>query len=279
LVGEAAAGGETLVTTGFIGKTPAGEITTLGRGGSDFSAALFGERLAAEEIQIWTDVDGVMTADPRVVPAARLLDTLSFEEASELAYYGAKVLHPATIVPAIKKNIPVRVLNTMRPEIRGTTIVRAGVKAPTVAKSIATKKNIHVINITSLRMLLAHGFLARIFEIFDRYQVVIDMVATSEVSVSVTTDSERNLEPALAEIRGFAEVEHRSGRTILYLVGHGLRETAGIASVFFQTLADAGVNIEMISQGSTRINIGIIIQDGDAARAVQTLHRRFFERA
>ncbi len=267
---------DVIVTTGFIGRTAGGEITTLGRGGSDYSASLFGERIHAEEIQIWTDVDGVMSADPRIVAKARLLEQLSFEEASELAYYGAKVLHPATIVPAVKKNIPVRVLNTYRPESRGTVILREGGQAPTVVKSIAHKKGIHLVHIVSLRMLQAHGFLARIFDVFDRHQIVIDMVATSEVSVSVTTDSDRNLDRAIAELRQFAEVEHRPKRTILCVVGFGLREAVGVPGAIFTTLGEAGVTIEMISQGSTRINIALLIRDEEAERAVQALHAKFF---
>ncbi|MDP7035715.1 MAG: aspartate kinase [Planctomycetota bacterium] len=265
------------VTTGFIARNRKGEFTTLGRGGSDFTAALFGEYLDAKEIQIWTDVDGVMTADPKIVSGARPIAELSFEEASELAYYGAKVLHPSTIIPAVRKNIPVRVLNTREPDHLGTVIVAEGHPGPRVAKSIVHKRGLHLLNIVSTRMLLAHGFLARIFEVFDRHQVVIDMVATSEVSVSVTTDSDEFLSAAIEDLSAFAEVEWEKEKTVVCVVGHGLRSTVGMASQIFRTMEEEKINIEMISQGATRINVGFLVDDDRAVQAVRALHSTFFE--
>jgi aspartate kinase len=175
-----------VVMGGFIGSSTSGVTTTLGRGGSDFSAAIAGAGIEAEEIQIWTDVDGMLTCDPRVLPGGRLLKKISFEEAAEMAYFGAKVLHPATVLPAVEKNIPVRILNSRRPDVEGTLIVGETVTSTNPVKSIACKRGITVVNIRSLRMLMAYGFLRRIFEVFDRYKTPVDMVATSEVSVSLT---------------------------------------------------------------------------------------------
>ncbi len=183
-----------VVMGGFIGATEEGVTSTLGRGGSDFTAAIVGAGIGAEEIQIWTDVDGMLTADPTVMQGGFRVKTISFAEAAELAYFGAKVLHPATVVPAIEKNIPVRILNSRRPQVEGTLIVRETVHCANVAKSIACKKKITVVNIVSSRMLMAHGFLRRIFEVFDRYETSVDMIATSEVSVSLTIDNTARLE-------------------------------------------------------------------------------------
>ncbi|MBV9742386.1 MAG: aspartate kinase, partial [Acidobacteriia bacterium] len=196
-----------IVMGGFIGSTEDGVTTTLGRGGSDFTAAIVGAGIGAEEIQIWTDVDGMLTADPTIMPGGHRVKTISFAEAAELAYFGAKVLHPATLVPAIEKNIPVMILNSRRPDVPGTRIVAQSVPCENAVKSIACKRQISLLNIHSTRMLMAHGFLRRIFEVFDRFETPVDMVATSEISVSLTIDNSSRLEEIIAELRQFAEVE------------------------------------------------------------------------
>ena len=197
--------GKIVVMGGFIGATEEGVTTTLGRGGSDFSASLVGAAMGAEEIQIWTDVDGMLTADPNTVPGARRLKVISFAEAAELAYFGAKVLHPSTVIPAVEQNIPVLILNSRRPEVPGTRVVRENVPCANPIKSIASKRPITVVHIHSTRMLMAHGFLRRIFEVFDRYETPVDMVATSEVSVSATIDSTARLDEIRRELEEIAE--------------------------------------------------------------------------
>ncbi|HYF01587.1 MAG TPA: aspartate kinase [Planctomycetota bacterium] len=265
------------IVTGYIGKTRNGDITTLGRNGSDFSATILGAALDAEEIEIWSDVDGIMTADPRIAPTAKPIDTLTFDEASELAYYGGKVLHPATITPAVRKRIPVRCLNTFKPDHPGTAIVPTAVgSSPKGIKSIAHNLKNLIITISSPRMLQGHGFLARIFEIFGRHKISVDMVSTSEVTVSVTVDTNRNLEAAVAELRKFAEVSVEQDKAIICVVGEGLRNTRGIAGDVFSALRDDGVNVLMISQGASKISIAFVVEDADAPKAVQAMHRKFF---
>jgi aspartate kinase len=268
--------GEVPVVTGFIAKDKDGFLTTLGRGGSDYSAAIFGAALAAEEIEIWTDVDGVMSADPRIVPAAKSLDRMSFAEAAELAYYGAKVIHPATIQPAVAKDIPIRVLNTFRPDSAGTLILRKVEGAAPGVRSIASKSGITTIHVTSHRMLLQHGFMARLFQVFERHRVVIDMVSTSEVSVSVTTDNPRDLPSLESDLRAFAEVRVETGRSILCLVGDRLRDQPELMERIFRTLRTASIPARMVSVGASRINVSLVVDAGDAGKAVQTLHREFF---
>lgn len=264
------------VITGYVGKTRAGDITTLGRNGSDFTATILGAALDADEVQIWSDTDGIMTADPRVVPDARPIEQLTFEEASELAYYGGKVLHPATIVPAIRRRIPVRALNTFRPDHPGTAITPSAAPKAGGAKSIAYHLGNYVVNVTSSRMLMGHGFLARIFEAFARHKVVVNMIATSEVSVSVTTDSARNLDLATRDLEQVGEVTVEKDRAIICVVGEGLKLTPGIAGDIFGALRDASVNVLMISQGASKINVAFVVQNEDAHRCVQALHRKFF---
>lgn len=268
--------GEIGVVTGFIAKDRDGFLTTLGRGGSDYSAAIFGAALGAEEIEIWTDVDGVMSADPRIVPEARSLDRMSFAEAAELAYYGAKVIHPATIQPAVAKDIPIRVLNTFRPSSPGTLILSSVPGAAPGVRSIASKSGITTIHVTSHRMLLQHGFMARLFQVFERHRVVIDMVSTSEVSVSVTTDNPRDLAALAADLRAFAEVRVEAGRSILCLVGDRLRDLPDVMERIFGTLRKASIPVRMISVGASRINVSLVVDQADGAKAVQALHREFF---
>jgi aspartate kinase len=266
------------VVTGFIGATEDGRITTLGRGGSDYSAAIIGAAVNATEIEIWTDVDGVMSADPRVVAEAKTIPSLSFTEAAELAYFGAKVLHPKTIHPAVRKSIPVRVLNTFRPEAKGTVITAdgAGIDSDQPARAMAAKKGITVVQIVSTRMLLAHGFLAKIFEAFARHRIVVDLVATSEVSVSLTIESDENLPRALSELRRFADVQVITGRALVAVVGLGIGDALGIAGRVFGALAAARVNIELISAGSGRANMSMVVAEQDADRAVCALHAALY---
>ena len=263
-----------VVMGGFIASTEDGVTTTLGRGGSDYTAAIVGAGIDAEEIQIWTDVDGMLTADPTILPGGHRVKTISFAEAAELAYFGAKVLHPATVVPAIEKNIPVMILNSRRPDVPGTRITAESVHCENVVKSIACKRKITTVNIHSTRMLMAHGFLHRIFEIFDRYETPVDMVATSEVSVSLTIDSTRHIDLILGDLRQFAEatVEHDS--VIVCLVGENIRHTPGVARRVFNSLD--GINIRMISQGASLLNISFVVAETDLLRTVTALHEEFF---
>jgi aspartate kinase len=268
---------ETLVLTGFLGQDREGRTTTLGRGGSDFTAAIVGRAMSAREIQIWTDVDGIMTANPQIVPGARTIEVLSFAEASELAYYGAKVVHPATVIPAVRANIPIRVLNTLRPESRGTLVLPECGAAAGVVKSIANKTGIVLIHITSSRMLLHHGFLARIFEIFGRLEIVIDMIATSEVSVSVTTDSLASVDDAVRELSEFAEVSVESPLGMVCLVGEGIKRTVGTPGRIFGVLGREGINVRMISMGAGGTNISLLVREDEMAPSVRALHRVCFE--
>jgi aspartate kinase len=263
-----------VVMGGFIGSTLDGQTTTLGRGGSDYSAAIVGAGIDAEEIQIWTDVDGMLTADPRIIPHARRVKNLSFAEAAEMAYFGAKVLHPATVVPAVEKNIPVLILNSRRPDVEGTYIGAEAIACNNAVKSISCKRGVTILNIRSTRMLMAHGFLRRIFEVFDRHHTSVDMVSTSEVSVSLTLDETEQLPTILTELREFAEVTAEEGQAIVCLVGENIRHTPGIAGRTFHSLD--GLNIRMISQGASLMNIGFVIGDIDLEGAVQTLHNEFF---
>lgn len=263
-----------VVMGGFIGSSSAGVITTLGRGGSDFSAAIAGAGLDAEEIQIWTDVDGMLTCDPRVLPGGMRIRRVSFDEAAEMAYFGAKVLHPATVQPAMEKNIPVRILNSRRPEVEGTLIVSREVSSANPVKSIACKRGITVVHIRSLRMLMAHGFLRRIFDVFDRFRTSVDMVATSEVSVSLTIDQTHALDDITAELARIADVSVVSGQAIVCLVGDAIRDTPGVASRAFASLRD--INIGMISQGASRRNLSLVVSEDALRSAVERLHEEFF---
>lgn len=265
---------EVVVMGGFIGATLDGVTTTLGRGGSDFTASIVGAGIDAEEIEIWTDVDGMLTADPTILPGGHRVKIISFAEAAELAYFGAKVLHPATVVPAVEKNIPVLILNSRRPEVAGTRIVAGSVPCDNVVKSIACKRRITLVNVHSTRMLMAHGFLHRIFEIFDRLETPVDMVATSEVSVSLTIDNPARLEEVLAELREFSEASTEAEQAIVCLVGENIRYTPGVARRVF--LALEGINIRMISQGASLLNLGFVVAEADLARTVAALHAEFF---
>jgi aspartate kinase len=268
------AASQVVVMGGFIASTESGVTSTLGRGGSDFSAAIIGAGVGADEIQIWTDVDGMLTSDPRVLAGGHRVKAISFAEAAELAYFGAKVLHPSTVVPAIEKNIPVLILNSRRPEAGGTRIVAESVPSANPIKSIACKKGIAVVSIRSTRMLMAHGFLRRIFEIFDRHETSVDMVTTSEVSVSLTIDNTKALEEIAAELRMFSEVAIERDRALVALVGDRIGTTRGVAHRVFRALN--GVNVRMISQGASLLNLSFVIAGEDLEKAVAALHSELF---
>jgi aspartate kinase len=268
--------GEVPVLQGFIGSTRSGITTTIGRGGSDYSAAIIGAALDAYDIQIWTDVDGIMTCDPRMVPEARRVRVISFDEAAELAYFGAKVLHPATILPAVQKKIPVHVLNSYKPSQEGTLITDEAPPCENPVKSIAFKSGISIINITSTRMLMAHGFLKKIFEIFDHFKVPVDVVSTSEVSVSLTLDETSTLWDVVTELRKIGEVKVEGGKAIVCCVGDSLRSIAGVPHLVFSAVQE--VTIHMISQGASAINITFVIDDDQLPRVVRGLHDVFFQK-
>ncbi len=262
------------VLGGFIGSTVSGETTTLGRGGSDYTAALLGAALSAEEIQIWTDVSGVLTADPRVVPNAVSISRLSFAEAAELAYFGAKVLHPKTLQPAVERDIPVRICNSRAPESENTLVGSETEKSPETVKSIAHKFGVTTVQVTSARMLGAYGFLRALFEVFDRHRTAVDVVTTSEVSVSLSLDDTSALPAIVAELEAFGTVSVEAGRAIVCIVGEGLRSTPGIAARIFSTISD--INVSLISQGASRINLTFAVEEARAAEAVRRLHQEFF---
>ena len=264
------------VIGGFVGATAGGQTTVLGRGGSDYSAAIFGACLGASRVEIWTDVDGMMTADPRIVPEARVLDRLSAEEASELAYFGARVLHPLTLAPAIEKGIPVRVLNARRPERPGTEIL-SGAPGGEDVRSIACKRGIVTVEVSTSRMLMAPGFLRALFDVFARFDTAVDMISTSEVSVSVTLDDSSRVAEIRRELEQMARVDVVPGRAIVCLVGENLKFTSGIAARIFRAVED--VNVLMISQGASRRNVSFVVAEEDVERAVRHLHREFFGEA
>jgi aspartate kinase len=268
------------VVTGFIAKDERGEITTLGRGGSDFTAAIIGRALNAKEIQIWTDVNGIMTADPRVVQNARTIRKLSFAEAAELAYFGAKVLHPRTIEPAVEKDIPVRILNAFEPRAGGSLVVREAAKPRHAIRAIACKKHNTLISLRSTRMLDAHGYLARIFGVFRHYAVPVDLVATSEVSVSVTVDASAapKLGAVISDLGKICTAGTVEDRAIVCAVGEGIGVTPNIAGKLFRIVGAGGINIEMISQASSSLNISFIVKNCDADETVRLLHREFLEK-
>jgi aspartate kinase len=273
-VAPLAAAGTVAVLGGFIGADERGVTTTLGRGGSDYSASLFGALLDAEEVEIWTDVDGVMTADPSLVAAAHRIRVMTFAEASELAYFGARVLHPSTMAPAVERDIPIRVLNSRRPEVEGTLIVRQAAPSASIVKSIAYKEGITVVDIRSTRMLGAHGFLAHIFNVFEKYETAVDMVTTSEVSVSLTVDRPGRLDRIVEELSEAAEVSRRNGQAIVCVVGEGIRRTTGVSAKIFSALGD--IPIAMISLGASRLNVSFVVDEGDLEEAVRRLHETFF---
>jgi aspartate kinase len=268
------AAGRVPVMGGFVGATADGVTTTLGRGGSDYSAAIVGACLGAGEIQIWTDVDGMLTADPRIVGDPFVVPHLSFAEASELAYFGAKVLHPATIQPAVARNIPVRILNSHRPQARGTLITGERPPSSRPLTAIASKKEVSVVSITSTRMLMAHGFLRRLFEVFERWKTAVDVITTSEVTVSVTIDDRRRLPAIVEALSEFAEVDAEHDMAIVCVVGDGLQSDPGLIGQVLQGVGD--VPIKLVSQAATRRNVTFVIREADLPHALNRLHGQFF---
>src|SRR5438067_3353278 len=258
------------VLGGFIASSLNGETTTLGRGGSDYTAAIVGAALSAREIQIWTDVPGVLTADPRIVHSARTIPRLSYAEAAELAYFGAKVLHPKTIQPAIEQNIPVRICNSRAADSSSTLVCAETETSPHTVKAIAHKTGVTTIQVTSARMLGAYGFLRSIFDIFDRHRTVVDVVTTSEVSVSLSLDNTNDLSSIIAELETLGSVNIETERAIVCVVGEGLRGTPGIAARVFSLIGN--INISLISQGASQINLTFAIDEDRVAEAVARLH-------
>lgn len=271
------AAGRIAVTQGFIGSTRDGTPTTLGRGGSDFTAALLGAALGASRVEIWTDVDGLMTADPRIVGSARTLARASYDEAAELATFGAKILHPATAVPLVRAGIPIMVLNSKHPERAGTTIEpEAALEqvGDSPIRSISWKQGITVINLRAPRMLGAYGFLRALFEVFERHETVVDVLASGEVSVSLTIEDRSRLGALLEDLGQLGEVWVEERRAIIAVVGIGLRNTPGLAARVFNAVWPA--NVEVISQGSSSINMTFVVREEDGPDVVRRLHREFF---
>ena len=274
IVGPILDSGRVAVLGGFVGATLAGHTTTLGRGGSDYSGALVGAGVEASEIQIWTDVDGMLSADPRVIKSAKLVDHLSFAEAAELAYFGAKVLHPSTILPAVERNIPVRILNSWKPAAAGTLITGAGSSTRKGLTGLASKRDVTVIDITSTRMLAAYGFLRQVFEVFERFTTAVDMVTTSEVSVSVTVDDIRHLDEIEEALSEFASVSVERNMSLLCAVGDVLQHEPEMAARVVGVFEE--VPLRMISQAASRRNITVVLRQGDLPHAMERLHEEFF---
>ncbi len=264
------------VMGGFIGRTPDGATTTLGRGGSDYSAAIIGAAVGAEEIQIWTDVDGMMTCDPRLIPGARMIERISYVEAAELAWFGAKVLHPKTIAPAVEQNIPVRVLNTHNIASPGTLVTAEGeTRVGHGPRAIAVKRGITVVHMTSNKMLGAYGFLARLFAIFEQLEISVDLITTSEVSVSVTIDEKHNLEVLVEKLKPVADVSVLDNQCIVAVVGRNLMKDSGVGARIFEAMK--GIPMSMFSLGTSGLNLSIVVDDNDADGAVKAIHAALFE--
>ena len=261
------------ITQGYICRNSFGEVDNLRRGGSDYTASLIGAAIRADEVQIWTDIDGMHNNDPRIVKGTKPIAQLSFDEAAELAYFGAKILHPQSVFPAQKYKVPVRLLNTMEPEASGTLITNDSERGK--IKSIAAKDGITAIKVQSSRMLLAYGFLRRVFEVFERYKTPIDMITTSEVAVSVTIDDTRNLDDIIQELNNFGTVEVDSNQTIVCVVGDFGADKHGYASRVFEALKH--IPIRMISYGGSSYNISLLLDDKHKVEALRSLHNRLFE--
>jgi aspartate kinase len=263
------------VMGGFIGRTIAGATTTLGRNGSDYSAAIVGAAVGADEVQIWTDVDGLLTCDPRLVPGARVIDLLSFDEAAELAQFGAK-LHPRTLEPAVTANIPVRVLNTHNPTLPGTLITRAGAEDSAGPRSIARKKNVTMVHVTSNKMLGTHGFLAKFFGVFAGLGISVDLIATSEVSVTVTVDEKHDIDELRQRLGELVEgVELIDNQSIIAVVGKNLMTDSRVGARVLESLQ--GVPVKMISLGRSGLNLSLVVDDSQSDGAIKRIHHALFE--
>lgn len=265
------------VLTGFIGSTKKGTVTTLGRGGSDYTASIVGFCTNAEEIQIWTDVDGIMTADPKIVKKARSVDVVPYGEASELAFLGAKVLHPKTILPAVMKNIPVKILNTHNPTHKGTTILKTDVQKKNYITSIACKKGIKLIDIEAVKMFRMHGFLHKIFKIFDELAISVDFVSTSEISVSVTIEGKYDTTKLVDQLKKIADVEVKNNRATVSVVGKTPGNMPVIRGSVYSLIENKKIDIEMISAGASKVNETLVVKEEDAEAVVKIFHKTFFE--
>ncbi len=264
------------VVTGFIGCDAEGHVTTLGRSGSDFTATIIGRALGVEEVEIWTDVSGVLTADPRIVPGARPVEHLTYAEASELAYYGAKVIHPSTIQPAVEKGIPVRILNTMDPAAEGTVIAPARRGRRARVTSIASKRGIHLVNIVSGRMLGQSGFMARVFDVFKHHDVIVDLIATSEVSVTVSVDDATGLAAVADELKAFSKVSVKGDAALIAVIGERMKRASGLAGRVFTAIGNVNVPVLAISYGATKTNLQIVVPEAQEREAVRALHAELF---
>ena len=268
-----------VVTQGFIGADEAGQTTTLGRGGSDYSAALLGEALNAQIVQIWTDVVGIFTTDPRLTSDARCINEISFDEAAEMATFGAKVLHPATLIPAMRRNIKVFVGSSREPEAGGTWIAKSVEHKPAY-RAIALRKSQTLITVKSPEMLHAAGFLARVFDILSRHQISVDLVTTSEISVALTLDESSGsafnsaIEPVLDELKAFCEVTVEQGLSLVAVIGNHLHSTKGVTGELFSALEQ--INMRLICHGASRHNLCFLVQDASAASVVKELHQKLF---
>ena len=275
-IGPLLAKKRTPVMGGFIAASREGIPTTLGRGGSDYSAAILGAALNADKIEIWTDVEGMMTTDPRLCSGARTIKQISFNEAAELAYFGAKVLHPLTLLPAIQQNIPVYVLNSRNLKSTGTEITAQSPPSRDVFRAITAKKGVSIVNVVASRGVGVHGFLRSVFEAMDRHAASVDLVAISEVSMSFTIESKRLAEALIKDLAQVADVNVDNHQAVICLVGEDIHGKPGIAASVFNTVAEAQVNIRMISQGASEINISFVVKEDDVPRVVRHLHDHFF---
>jgi len=260
------------VTQGYICRNAKGEVDNLKRGGSDYTASLIAAAIKASVCEIWTDIDGMHNNDPRVVDKTEAIEQLSFDEAAELAYFGAKILHPTCIWPAQQENIPVKLLNTMEPKAPGTVIKK---EAGTVGvKAVAAKDDIIAVKIKSTRMLLAYGFLRKIFEVFEKYKTPIDMITTSEVAVSVSIDSDLNLAEIIAELSNIASVEVERGQTIVSIVGNEIAKTDSILRKLFNSIDE--IPITMVSYGGSAHNISLLIPSKHKTKTLQLINKGLF---
>ena len=259
------------IITGFGGKDEEGNFTTFSRSGSDYVASLIGCALDVEEIQIWTDVCGILTADPQIVKSAKKIPIISFEEASEFAYFGAEVLHPKTIIPAVKKNIPVRILNTFEPRDSGTIIIREKQGRNFIA--ISSKDDITVVSVKSVRMIEVYGFVSKIFDVFKKYEVSVDMISTSEINVSITIGDTTHLDNIVSELRDFSEVKVSKGNSIICILGREKKSIEHHLADIFRVLFDSGVDVKMVSQSTNEMSVGIVISQKDTQKAMEVLHK------
>jgi aspartate kinase len=264
------------IVTGFIAKDKNGFITTLGRGGSDLSATILGSALKAEEVQTWKDVDGILTTDPRIVKEARPVPVATYDEVAELAYFGAQVLHPRSMQPCLQTGTPVRVKNSYNIDAPGSIIVTRHETTPDPVRAITTKKNVTLVDIVSTRMLGQYGFLARVFEVFAAHSISVDVVATSEVSVSLTVDSKRaDLAGLRHDLEKVASIDIRKEKAIVTIICD-VRRSSEILAATFDVLARENINVQMISQGASKVNISMICDSNQSEHVVQVLHDRYF---